>query len=490
MLPNHAWRIGLNRVPKPISFSTSFEYESQYQRTNFRRLATPPSRQRSHPAKSRPSEDFRRVDTNGHPGSHPRAPLVTSLCRFFCATAYAVFRLFFHLLWTSCTILLQPVRLITRNLAGPLVMVTFVMPLALLLFLAVLNLAPGDAAEMLRLPAPPVTKTHSVLRLSKASEPAIRIDSPERSRDTEAALFRLSLDVERSRSNAEEEARLIAQRLQRLEDALARFSLHYERTRSEIAVQARRNAEQAEKSASHAAVSSELNSIKKDFEALQLLVKASRPSRHIARPDFALHSSGASVIPSLTSPTYTLRRSTLPGRIFEYFTHYGALTGRPPVTSLHYDIHDGHCWPFAGSHGQLGIVLAAPIYIEDITIDHVASAVAVNRRTSAPRDMEVWAMVEGQDNIDKLEAWREEMTQWQEHGPARPTMLANYPEFIRIASFQYDIYSPDNIQTFPVDAEIRRLGIDIGVVVLVVKSNWGMEEYTCLYRIRVHGTPR
>ncbi|KAJ7122470.1 UNC-like C-terminal-domain-containing protein, partial [Mycena epipterygia] len=176
--------------------------------------------------------------------------------------------------------------------------------------------------------------------------------------------------------------------------------------------------------------------------------------------DFALHSSGASVIPSLTSPTFTLRQSTLHHRIFSYFTGNVVLAGRPPVTALHYDIHDGHCWPFAGSQGQLGIVLAAPIYIEDITIDHVASAVAVSRRKSAPRDMEVWALVEGQDN---------------------------FPEYIRIASFQYDIHSSNNIQTFPIDAEIRSLSIDFNVVVLMVKGNWGMDEYTCLYRIRVHG---
>ncbi|KAJ7120282.1 UNC-like C-terminal-domain-containing protein, partial [Mycena epipterygia] len=172
------------------------------------------------------------------------------------------------------------------------------------------------------------------------------------------------------------------------------------------------------------------------------------------RPDFALHSSGASVIPSLTSPTFTLRQSTLHHRIFSYFTGNVVFTGRPPVTALHYDIHDGHCWPFAGSQGQLGIVLAAPIYIEDITIDHVASAVAVSRRKSAPRDMEVWALVEGQDNVAKLEAWRAEMTQRREHELARPKTLPN---------------------------------IDFGVVVLMVKGNWGMDEYTCLYRIRVHG---
>ncbi|KAJ7321339.1 UNC-like C-terminal-domain-containing protein [Mycena albidolilacea] len=177
--------------------------------------------------------------------------------------------------------------------------------------------------------------------------------------------------------------------------------------------------------------------------------------RHVARPDFALRSTGASVIPSLTSPTYTLRPSTLPGKILGYFTGIWVLDGCSPVTALDHDIHDGHCWPFGGSYGQLGIVLGSLVYIDAITIDHVAAAVAVGKRTSAPKDMEVWAMVEGQDNV-----------------------------FIRIATLQY---SPNHIQTFPVDTEIRNLGIDFGVVMLIVKSNWGMGEYTCLYRIRVHG---
>ncbi|KAJ7881496.1 UNC-like C-terminal-domain-containing protein, partial [Mycena olivaceomarginata] len=175
------------------------------------------------------------------------------------------------------------------------------------------------------------------------------------------------------------------------------------------------------------------------------------------RPDFALYSSGGSVIPSLTSQTYMLR-PPIQHRLFGYLTGSGVSPGRPPVTALHHDIHDGHCWPFAGSQGQLGIVLASPIYIDTITINHVAAAVAVSRRTSAPRDMELWAMVEGQDNIGKLKAWR-----------------------------AYDIHSPDNIQTFPIDAEIRSLGINFGLVVLMVKNNWGMDKYTCLYRVQVHG---
>ncbi|KAJ7715618.1 hypothetical protein B0H16DRAFT_1477233 [Mycena metata] len=235
--------------------------------------------------------------------------------------------------------------------------------------------------------------------------------------------------------------------------------------------------------ASYTAASSEVNSLRRDLEALRLLVEG---QQDVARPDFALHSTGASVIPSLTSPTYTLRPSTLPGKVLGYFTGINVLPGLPPVTALHYDIHDGHCWPFPGSYGQLGVVLGDLVYVEAITIDHVAAAVSVNTRTSAPKDIEIWAMVEGQDNVAKLSAWRAEMP-IPTHEPARPNMLPKLQDFIRIASLQYDMHAPKNIQTFPVDPEIRSLGIDFGVIVLVVKSNWGMEEYTCLYRIRVHG---
>ncbi|KAJ7126907.1 hypothetical protein C8R44DRAFT_779863 [Mycena epipterygia] len=217
---------------------------------------------------------------------------------------------------------------------------------------------------------------------------------------------------------------------------------------------------------------------------------------NIARQDFAMYSSGGVVIPSLTSPSYEVRPSTLPGKLVGYVTGNGFLFGRPPVTALHHDIHDGNCWSFHGSQGQLGVALATLVYIEDITIDHVAAENSINMRTSAPREMEVWAMVEGDDNLAKLNAWRADKAQRRENGesvedePVRPKTLPKSLEYIRIATFRYDVYSPNNIQTFPVDQEIKDLGIDFGIVVLMVKSNWGMEPYTCLYRMRVHGQMR
>jgi SUN domain-containing protein 1/2 len=224
---------------------------------------------------------------------------------------------------------------------------------------------------------------------------------------------------------------------------------------------------------------------------------------NLARPDFALHSSGAKIIATLTSPTFEIRPSNIRGQLVGMVTGSGYAIGRPPVTALHHELHNGHCWPFAGMEGQLAVALSAPTYISDVTIDHVAKEVAFDMR-SAPREMEVWGMVEGKDNVVKVKAWQkakaarraEARKVAKEKGVPfvdddeelpHPKTLPKSPQYIRIANFTYDIHAPRNIQTFPVDEEIRNLGVDFGIVVLRIKSNWGRDEYTCLYRLRVHG---
>jgi hypothetical protein len=459
------------------------------------------------------------------------AKTAAHLFSFFCTMVRVVLRLLLHSLWTSLRLvwtslrlvwtslrlvdhlILQHIRAMALRFVGPLFIV---MSLGLLLFM-ILDLAPSFTI-------------HHVLRLPASPTPDIAAQRSDYSHSP------LSLDSVRTDNTRDGEARLDGVRLQRLEDALSGLSSQYERTRRDIRVveaQAKHHSVSASSELhglrreldalrllvrayaaeipSHASTRSELDGFRKDLDASQLLHAAESKiirkdieklqlllQAFDTQPDFALSSTGASVIPSLTSATYT-RPSTLAGRIVASLTGKGTVAGRSPFTALHYDIHDGHCWPFAGSQGQLGIVLSNLVYIEAITIEHVAATVAVGRRTSAPQDMEVWALVEGQDNITKLRAWCAELAQ-QGRVPAiqnghalatqrgQPARLG-LSEYIRIASLRYDIHSPNNIQTFPVDAEIRDIGIDFGLVVLVVKNNWGMEEYTCLYRIRVHGLP-
>jgi SUN domain-containing protein 1/2 len=219
----------------------------------------------------------------------------------------------------------------------------------------------------------------------------------------------------------------------------------------------------------------------------------------VSRPDFALHSGGARPIPHLTSSTLELRPSTLQGQILGLITGHGYEVGRSPITALHQDLHSGNCWPMTGPHGQLGVMLAFPAIISDITIDHVAKEVAFDLST-APKDMEVWGQVEGKDNLAKVAAWRAEQAARREAATEAgeavseadleddyPATLPRDVSFIRLTSFTYDIHAPSNIQTFPVRQEVRDLSLDFGIVALVIKDNWGKDGYTCLYRFRVHG---
>jgi SUN domain-containing protein 1/2 len=215
----------------------------------------------------------------------------------------------------------------------------------------------------------------------------------------------------------------------------------------------------------------------------------------LARPDYAQHTNGAFIIPTLTSPTFELRPSTLRGHIIGVLTGAPFPIGRSPLNALHHDLHSGYCWPFAGTEGQLALSLAAPIYITDVTIDHVAREVALDIRT-APREMELWGLVEGKDNIAKVKEWMTEKAKRKEEAKERgeeveeeeyPKTLPKSQQYIRVANFSYDIHAPNNVQTFPVLQEIRDLGVDFGIVALRVKNNWGRNDFTCLYRMRVHG---
>jgi len=219
----------------------------------------------------------------------------------------------------------------------------------------------------------------------------------------------------------------------------------------------------------------------------------------VSRADFALHSAGARPIPHLTSGTLELHPRTLKGQILGLITGYGYEVGRSPITALHQDLHSGNCWPMTGSYGQLGVLLAMPAIISDITIDHVAKEVAFDLST-APREMEVWGQVEGKENLEKVAAWQAEQAMRRQAAEEAGETISEadaedvYPStlpkdvlFIRLASFTYDIHAHTNIQTFPVRQEIRDLNLDFGIVALVIKNNWGKDGYTCLYRFRVHG---
>lgn len=180
----------------------------------------------------------------------------------------------------------------------------------------------------------------------------------------------------------------------------------------------------------------------------------------IMKPDYALGSRGASVITSLTTATY------IPGDNYMQYVlrHLFDLgpSSNPPDMVLNPDTHVGNCWPMKGSQGSLAIFLSEPIFVQGVTVEHAGKELLVNG-TSAPKDIIIYGLLN------------------YKRGLFRDTF-----EKIRLGEARYDIHSNYTIQT----SYLEMLRVSMFEAVLIqIEDNWGNPDYTCLYRVRIHGTP-
>jgi len=178
----------------------------------------------------------------------------------------------------------------------------------------------------------------------------------------------------------------------------------------------------------------------------------------IALRDFAWRYNGARIVDFLT--THPTKNGTEgPSRI------------NSPFVALDDDLRPGRCWPFHGSVGQLGIRLPVAVRISHVTVDHLPKELALSI-TNAPRNIKIWGFVEKAHSSAGTHESHHELP------------MISHPDFtfIPIATFYYNIHSPDYIQTFnTLFADIAFQG-----VVMEILGNWGGER-TCIYRVRVHG---
>jgi SUN domain-containing protein 1/2 len=122
--------------------------------------------------------------------------------------------------------------------------------------------------------------------------------------------------------------------------------------------------------------------------ALQQLIDAAilRYSKDvIARPDYALFTAGARIVPAITSDTLVIQPKSSWAR-----TLWGAkpAEGLPPAVALTPDGNVGKCWPFKGAEGQLGVMLSSRTVVGAVTVEHASRDVAMDV-SSAPREIEV-----------------------------------------------------------------------------------------------------
>ncbi|KAL0957379.1 hypothetical protein HGRIS_001181 [Hohenbuehelia grisea] len=67
----------------------------------------------------------------------------------------------------------------------------------------------------------------------------------------------------------------------------------------------------------------------------------------------------------------------------------------PPEVLLEDDVRVGECFEMQGSYGQIGISLPEPVHISSVSLEHVSpSMVSSGRARQAPKEVEVWALLE------------------------------------------------------------------------------------------------
>lgn len=166
--------------------------------------------------------------------------------------------------------------------------------------------------------------------------------------------------------------------------------------------------------------------------------------------DYALESSGASVLNTRCSETYETKTALL--SLFGVPLWYQS---QSPRVILQPDSNPGNCWAFRGSQGYAVVRLSSRIRPTAVTLDHIPRSLSPKSTiSSAPKDFVVYGL--------------DEETQ---------------KEGVLLGNFTYS-QDGDPIQTFHIKGENNST---YELVELRIQSNWGHPEYTCVYRFRVHG---
>ncbi|RWS16885.1 SUN domain-containing protein 1-like protein [Dinothrombium tinctorium] len=167
-------------------------------------------------------------------------------------------------------------------------------------------------------------------------------------------------------------------------------------------------------------------------------------------PDYALESAGGTVIDIRCSETFD-----------PYGIHYKIFgipvwsTSNSPRAVIQPTVTPGDCWAFRGSQGYLVVKLSRMIVPTSFTYEHIPKQISREGNiNSAPREFQVRGLKDESDTQGEI--------------------LGNY-------------YYEDNgqpLQNFPVKHPNPK---QYQFIEFVIISNHGHEEYTCLYRFRVHG---
>jgi len=167
------------------------------------------------------------------------------------------------------------------------------------------------------------------------------------------------------------------------------------------------------------------------------------------------------------------------------------------------DTNPGSCWPMAGRHGHVTIRLPYPVDVDAITIDHVSSLLIPpgGSRDSAPKKIRVMGYPPCEENecnglgFDISDGIELKTVEYDLDGkPIQTFSLVDKQQQSKDEEEDGEIGGSCSTVTASCSAPPMDLNSDevptsevVSGITLQILDNWGNEDFTCLYRFRVHG---
>ena len=171
----------------------------------------------------------------------------------------------------------------------------------------------------------------------------------------------------------------------------------------------------------------------------------------------------------------------------------------PPEAIVQKSTIPGSCWPMKGSTGQVVIRLPYPVVVESISVDHVSSKIVPKeKRDTAPKRLKIVGYPSCDEMKSNCGAVGFDLgnpidiadIEYDVEGMSVQTFESHYAK--AMASVPKPKF--DDIQTDSGSCSVQAScstppKISVTAIEVKVLENWGNPDYTCLYRLRVHGDP-
>ncbi|MCJ1311806.1 hypothetical protein MMC25_005479 [Agyrium rufum] len=201
---------------------------------------------------------------------------------------------------------------------------------------------------------------------------------------------------------------------------------------------------------------------------------------------------GAVINPYLTSPV-KLDTVFVRGWFRPYSTNVPV--SHAPVEALQSfeDIGDCFCGPRSSGMLQLAVLLPRVIVPTHLVISHIERDRTLSPG-AAPKDLELWVEVADPEIRDMIRRDAQLLVQTQD-GAVEAGSQTDYQtaraldrdRWVRIGAWRYESLGDDHVQAFRIPILLEIYGIAADQVVIRANSNWGQQDYTCLYNLKLFG---